>query len=154
MISNDMVLNTSAFFMLFFLLAWGTCFFIFVYKRLGGSKVGKDSLLYFNFMFFKRDVLANISLAFLVLGYTSAAFLEYQREFDDLMLLANLVGGMSFLLFAIYGKYFYQGVIEYEKSFFFIKVALAKFDLTFGSVFLWLSRFSYITWLIVFIYKG
>lgn len=118
MISNDMVLNTSAFIMLFFLLAWGACFFVFVYKRFGGPKVGKDSLLYFNFMFFKRDVLANISLAFLVLGYTSAAFLEYRREFDYLMLLANLAGGMSFLLFAIHGKYFYQGVIEHEKSFF------------------------------------
>jgi len=39
MISNDMVLNTSAFIMLFFLLAWGACFLVFVYKRLGVQKV-------------------------------------------------------------------------------------------------------------------
>ena len=40
------------------------------------------------------------------------------------------------------------------KNRFFIKVFLAKLDLTLGSVFLWLSRFAYITWLIVFIYKS
>ncbi|CNF47417.1 Uncharacterised protein [Yersinia rohdei] len=154
MISNDMVLNTSAFIMLFFLLAWGTCFFVFVYKRLGGPKVGKDSLLYFNFMFFKRDVLANFSLAFLVLGYMSAASVEYRREFDGLMLLANLSGACSFLLFAIYGRFFYHDAIEYEKPFFFVKVFLAKLDVTFGSMLLWLSRLAYITWLIIFIRNG
>lgn len=154
MISNDIVLNTSAFIMLFFLLAWGTCFFVFVYKSLGGPKVGKDSLLYFNFMFFKREVLANISLAFLVLGYISAALLEYQREFDDFMLFANLAGGISFLLYAIYGRYFFNAEIEYEKSLFFIKIFLTRLDFTFGSVFLWLSRLTYITWLVVFVCKG
>jgi len=107
--------------MLFFLLAWGPCFFLFVYQRLGGSKVGKDSLLYFNFMFFKRDILANFSLVFLVLGYMSAAIVEYRGEFDYSMLLANLSGACSFLLFAIYGRFFYHDAIEYEKSFFFIK---------------------------------
>jgi hypothetical protein len=154
MISNDMVLNTSAFIMLFFLLAWGGCFFIFVYKRLGGPKVGKDSLLYFNFMFFKCDGLSNFSLAFLLLGYISAAIVEYRREFDDLMLLANFFGTCSFLLFAIYGRFFYHGKVGYEKTFFFVKVFLVKFDLTFGSVPLWLSRLAYITWIIIAIRNG
>lgn len=154
MISNDTILNTSAIIMLFFLLAWGACFFIFIYKRVGGPKVGKDSLLYFNFMFFKRDVLANFSLVLFVLGYMSAAIVEYRREFDCFMLMANLSGACSFLLFAIYGRFFHHDVIEYENPFFFIKIFLSKFDVTFGSMLLWLSRFAYITWLIIFIRNG
>ncbi|HGV7206415.1 TPA: hypothetical protein J6060_RS22185, partial [Escherichia coli] len=78
---------------------WGGCFFIFVYRVLGGPKVGRDSLLYFDFIFFKNNALANISLSFLVLGYISAAFVEYRRGGDSLMLLANLMGGGAFLFF-------------------------------------------------------
>lgn len=154
MISNDMALNTSALVMLFFLAAWGACFFIFVYKKLGGPKVGRDALLYFNFMFFKKEMLSNIALIFLVLGYISAAFLEYRREFDDLKLFADLSGGVSFLLFAVYGKYFFHDYIEYEKPFFFVKIFLTRLDLNIGSAFLWLSRILYLTWLVVFIIKS
>ncbi len=150
MISNDIVLNASSF-MLLLLLLWGGCFFIFVYRNLGGAKVGKDSLLYFNYMFFKRDFLSSSALIFLVLGYVAAAIAEYRRDFDNLSLVSNLSGGISFFLFAMYGKYFYQGLIDDKKPFFFIRVFLTKLDLSFGAIFLWLSRLAYITWLIIFI---
>ncbi len=91
---------------------------IFVYRVLGGPRVGRDSLLYFNFIFFKNSVLANVAFYFLVLGYMSAAFVEYRREDDFLMLLANLMGGGAFLSFGIYGKYFYHDAIEDKKPFF------------------------------------
>ncbi|EOT8212269.1 hypothetical protein [Escherichia albertii] len=48
----------------------------------------------------------------------SAAFVEYRREDDFLMLLANLMGGGAFLSFGIYGKYFYHDAIEDKKPFF------------------------------------
>ncbi|WP_242868577.1 hypothetical protein [Pantoea dispersa] len=118
MISNDNVLNASSFMLLLFLLLLGVCFFIFVYKNLGGTKVGKDSFLYFNYMFFKRGVLSNSALIFLVLGYVAAATAEYRRGFDNLSLISNLSGGMSVFLFALYGKYFYQGLIEDKKTIF------------------------------------
>ena len=107
MISNDIVLNASSFILLFFYFYGVGVFFIFVYRDLGGAKVGKDSLLYFNYMFFKRDVLSNCALVFLVLGYIAAAIAEYRREADNLLLISNLSGGFSFLLFALYGKYFH-----------------------------------------------
>jgi len=151
MISNDIILNASSFMLLFFLFLWGGCFFIFVYRNLGGAKVGKDSLLYFNYIFFKRDVLSNCALVFLVLGYMAAAIAEYRRVADNLLLISNFSGGFSFLLFALYGKYFHQGLTDDEKPFYFLKVFLTKSDLSFGSIFLWLSRLAYITWLIVFI---
>lgn len=115
MISSDVILNVSSLMMLFFLFAWGVCFFIFVYRVLGGPKVGRDSLLYFDFIFFKNNVLANISLSFLVLGYISAALVEYRRGGDSLILLANLMGGGAFLFFGVYGKYFYHDAIEDKK---------------------------------------
>ncbi|MDU4128446.1 hypothetical protein [Pantoea sp.] len=133
------------------MLSWGVCFFIFVYKKLGGVKVGKEPLLYFNFMFFKRDALSNYALVFLVLGYVTAAIAEYRREYDNLLLMADLSGGISFFLFALYGKYIYQGLIDDEKPFFFIRVFLTKLDLSFGAIFLWLSRLAYVIWLIIFI---
>ncbi|WP_421507596.1 hypothetical protein [Erwinia rhapontici] len=151
MISNDIYLNASSFMMLFFLLLWGVCFFIFVYRRLGGPKIGKDSLLYFNFMFFKRDTLSNCALMLLVLAYIAAAIAEHRRVFDNLLLISNLSGGISFFLFALYGKYFYQGLVDDKKSLFFIRIFLTKLDLSFGAIFLWLSRLAYITWLIIFI---
>lgn len=132
----------------------GSMFFIFAYKKPGGPKVGRDALLYFNFMFFKKEMLSNIALIFLVLGYISAAFLEYRREFDDLKLFADLSGGVSFLLFAVYEKYFSHDYTEYEKPFFFVKVFLTRLDLKIGSAFLWLSRILYLTWLVVFIIKS
>ncbi|WP_244577014.1 hypothetical protein [Escherichia coli] len=101
MISSDIILNASSLMMLFFLFAWGGCFFIFVYRVLGGPRVGRDSLLYFNFIFFKNSVLANVALYFLVLGYMSAALVEYRREDDFLMLLATLMGGALFF-FLVY----------------------------------------------------
>ncbi|EOC1327946.1 hypothetical protein ACI09X_004156 [Cronobacter dublinensis] len=146
MISNDMVLNASLLMMLFFLFAWGVCFVIFIYKVLGGPKAGRDAFLYFNFIFFKRDTLANVSLCFFVLSYLSEAFAEYIRGVDDLMLLANLMGGASFLLFGIYGKYFYCETIEDKHPLFFINIFVRKVDFRFGSLFLWFSRVSYITW--------
>ncbi len=100
MISSDIILNASSLMMLFFLFAWGGGV-IFVYRVLGGPRVGRDSLLYFNFIFFKNSVLANVALYFLVLGYMSAAFVEYRREDDFLMLLANLMGGALFF-FLVY----------------------------------------------------
>lgn len=151
MISNDIILNLSSFAMLLFLFMWGICFFIFVYRRLGGPKVGKDSLLYFNFIFFKSDILSNCALIFLVFGYVAAAIVEYRRGVDNLLLISNLIGGMSFFLFALYGKYFYNGLVEDKKSLFFIKVFLTRLDLSFGAIFLWLARLAYITWLIIFI---
>ncbi|WP_438430227.1 hypothetical protein [Escherichia coli] len=153
MISNDVILNVSSLMMLFFLFAWGGCFFIFVYRVLGGPKVGRDSLLYFDFIFFKNNALANISLSFLVLGYISAAFVEYRRGGDSLMLLANLMGGGAFLFFGIYGKCFCHDAFEDKKPFFFIDIFLKKVDFQFGSVFLWLSRLLYIAWLILLIFR-
>lgn len=137
--------------LLLLLLLWGGCFFIFVYRNLGSTKVGKDSLLYFNYMFFKRNFLSSSALIFLVLGYVAAAIAEYRRDFDNLSLVSNLSGGISFFLFAMYGKYFYQGLIDDKKQFFFIRVFLTKLDLSFGAIFLWLSRLAYIKWLIIFI---
>nr|WP_090966529.1 hypothetical protein [Pantoea varia] len=151
MISNDIILNASAFMLLFFLLLWGVCFFIFVYRELGGVKLGKDSLLYFNYMFFKRDILSICALIFLVLGYLAAAIAEYRKGLDNLLLMSNFSGGISFLFFALYGRYFYQGLVDDEKPYFFIKVFLTTLDLSFGAIFLWLSRLAYVTWLIIFI---
>ncbi|MCD2358470.1 hypothetical protein ACTUSZ_17785 [Pantoea eucalypti] len=149
MISNDIIFNVSSFMLLCFLLLWGGCFFIFVYKNLGGAKVGKDSMLYFNYMFFKRDALSNCALVFLVLGYMSAAIAEYRRGADELLLMSNFSGGLAFFLFALYGKYFHQGFTDDKSPFYFIKVFLTKTDLSFGSIFLWLSRLAYTAWLIV-----
>lgn len=51
MISSDIILDASSLMMLFFLFAWGGV--IFVYRVLGGPRVGRDSLLYFNFIFLR-----------------------------------------------------------------------------------------------------
>lgn len=151
MTSNDMILNMSSIIMLTLLLSWGACFFIFVYKNLGGPKIGRDSLLYFNFMFFSRSVLSGLSLTFLVLAYMAAAITEYRRDFNDSMLIANVIGVISLLLFGLYGRFFYNYNIDDMKPFFFIKIFLTRIDFSFGSIFLWLSRFAYATWIVEFI---
>jgi hypothetical protein len=151
MISNDLILNLMSFTLLLFLFLWGGCFFIFVYKILGGPKVGVDSFLYFNFMFFRHGGLANLALTFLVLGYLSAAVVEYRRMGDNLMLLANLAGSVSFLFFSVYGKYFYRRVVDDKKPLFFIRVFLTELDFSLGAVFLWLSRLTYMIWVVMII---
>ncbi|WP_172730870.1 hypothetical protein [Pluralibacter gergoviae] len=151
MISNDVLLNTFSLLMIFFLLLWGGCFFIFTYKELEGPKLGKESFLYFNFIFFKRGILSNISLLTLFCGYLSAALVEYRREFNYLMLIVNMMGGIAFLLYGIYGKCFFHGVSEINKPLFFIRVFIAEVDFSFGSLLLWLSRLMYMTWIVMFV---
>jgi len=106
MISNDIILNASSFMLLLLLLLWEGCFFVFIYRNFGGTKVGKDSLLYFNYMFFKRDFLSSSALIFLVLGYVAAAIAEYRRDFDNLLLVSNLSGGISFFSLQCMGNIF------------------------------------------------
>lgn len=122
MISDDVILNASSFITLTLLLLWGVCFFIFTYKNLGDPKIGKESLLYFNFMFFKRNVLSTLALSSLVLAYMTAAIAEFRRNHDDLLLIANLTGSVSFVLFGIYGRYFHRDCLDDKKHFFFNKV--------------------------------
>jgi hypothetical protein len=68
-------------------------------------------------------------------------------------LLANASGSLSILLFGIYGKYLYRGVIDDENPFFFIKVFLTKIGFSFADVLLWLSRFTYIAWIVMVFYN-
>lgn len=69
-------------------------------------------------MCFKHNILSNCALIFLVLGYITAAIAECRREFNSFLLMSNLAGGVSFFFFALYGKCFYQGLINDEKTFF------------------------------------
>ena len=79
----------------------------------------------------------------------TAAIAEFRRNSDDLLLIANLTGSVSFVLFGIYGRYFYRDYLDDKKPFFFIKVFLSNLDITFNSILLWLSRIAYLTWVII-----
>lgn len=149
MISNDIIVNTFSFIMLALLLLWGICFFIFTYKKIGGPRIGKESLLYFNFMFFKKDTLSTVALSSLVLAYMAAAVCEFRRGSDDLLLTANLAGSVSFIFFGVYGRFFYRKEHDDKNPFFFIKVFLVSMDLTLNSIFLWFSRLAYFTWVVI-----
>ena len=94
-------------------------------------------------------MLSNIALSSLVLAYIAAAISEFRKNADDIMLVANLLGSASFILFGIYGRYFYQDCIDEKKPLFFIEIFLSKLDFAFGSAFLWLSRITYLTWVVV-----
>lgn len=149
MISDDIILNTFALVKIFSMFAFGVCFFIFVRKILGGAAVGKDSFLFFNYMIFKRSVLSNSSVIIFFLALFAAVVVEFRRRGNDIALLANIAGGVSFPLFAAYGKFFYKGVVADKKPFFFIKVFLTELDFSLGSFFLWLSRCAYLVWIVV-----
>lgn len=153
MISNDIVFNVLSMMMLFSLIMFAGCFFIFVYKVLGGPKVGRDSFLFFNFIFFRHSILSGLALIFLVLAYMAEAFAHFREDAGIIPLLANASGSLSILLFGIYGKYLYRGVIDDENPFFFIKVFLTKIGFSFADVLLWLSRFTYIAWIVIVFYN-
>lgn len=153
MISNDILFNVLSVMMLFFLIMFAGCFFIFVYKVLGGPRVGRDSFLFFNFIFFRRNILSGLALIFLVLAYAAEAFAQLREGASITSLLANVSGSLSILLFGVYGKYLYRGVIDDKNPFFFIKVFLTKIGFSFADVLLWLSRFTYIAWIVIIIYN-
>lgn len=149
MISDDIILNTFALVKIFSMFAFGVCFFIFVRKVLGGAAVGRDSFLFLNYMLFKRSVLSNSSVILFALALFAGAVVEFRRRGNDVALLANIAGGMSFPLFAAYGKFFYKGVVADKKPFFFIKTFLTELDFSPGSFFLWLSRCAYLAWVVI-----
>jgi hypothetical protein len=115
-------------------------------------KVGRDSFLFFNFIFFRRNILSGLALIFLVLAYMAEAFAQFREGAGIILLLANASGSLSILLFGIYGKYLYRGVID-DKTLFFIKVFLTKIGFSFADVLLLLSRFTYIAWIVITIYN-
>lgn len=152
MISNDSIFNLAALGMLMLMFLWAICFFVFVYKKLGGPKVGRDALYFLNYMFFKKEFLSNLSLLLLLLAYILGAVIIYRQNFIFLLLLGNLSGATSLLLFSVYGRYFYNEIFDEKDKFIFLRVFLTEFDFSLNSIFLWLSRLMYAVWIILFIH--
>lgn len=128
-------------------------FFVrFTYKELGGVKVGKDSLLFFDFMLFSSGWKSNIPALAMLLAIIVGNCFDYFRNHDIAVIYVNTIGVIAMFFFFIHCRVFSQ-VIYDGKKIQFIKELFFNYTISPSYIFLWLSRVFYIL-LIIYIYKS
>ncbi|HEN3638655.1 TPA: hypothetical protein U5E40_003322 [Yersinia enterocolitica] len=137
---------------LLFMLVFIACFVRFIYKELGGVKIGKDSFLFFDFMLFCSGWKSDIPALAMVLTLFFGNFIDYTRNYNTDIIHVNIIGFFAMLLLFVHCRFF-SGVVYDGKRVKFIKEFFLNFKPLPKNIFLWLSRVLYITF-IVCIYRS
>lgn len=128
-------------------------FFVhFIYKGLGGVKVGKDSFLFFDFMLFSSGWKSNIPALAMALALIFGNYFDYIRNHDIAVIYVNAIGIIAMFFFFIHCRLF-SPVIYDGKKIQFIKELILTYTISPRYIFLWLSRAFYIL-LIIYLYKS
>ncbi|KFB96933.1 hypothetical protein GTGU_04662 [Trabulsiella guamensis ATCC 49490] len=153
MISNNFYYYALLFTSVFFMLLFFVFFVLFIYKELGGVKIGRDSFLFFDYMLFGTGWKANIpALSVFFITFLSVVQ-DYILNSDFKAIRANVIGILAAFLLFIHCRYLSgvhynnDGKIKFLKEFFFGGGVKLHF------VVLWLSRLLYIAFFILHYYK-
>jgi hypothetical protein len=92
-------------------------FFVrFIYKELGGVKVGKDSLLFFDFMLFSSGWKSNIPALAMLLAIIFGNCFDYFRNHDIAVIYVNTIGVIAMFFFFIHCRVFSQVIYDGKKN--------------------------------------
>ncbi|EDB5720651.1 hypothetical protein A9563_08940 [Salmonella enterica subsp. enterica serovar Rubislaw] len=128
-------------------------FVLFIYKELGGIKVGRDSFLFFDYMFFGSGWKANIpSMSMLIVALMGLAQ-DYIKNYNFENLLINSLGVLAAVLFFIHGRFLSGVSYSNGKKIIFFRELLWRGGLKPHFVVLWLSRLLYIAFFVLHFYK-
>ncbi|MDN0117975.1 hypothetical protein QVN83_03185 [Yersinia frederiksenii] len=152
MISNDFIFYFSLLLAIFFMVTLTIFFVFFIYKELGGVKVGRDSFLFFDYMLFGSGWKANIPVLSMLLAFISLAFLEYIRG-NDSDFYVNAIGFIAIFLFFVHCRFFSTINYSRDNKIKFIGELFYNFKFSPRFSILWLSRVCYIAWVIFNFYK-
>ncbi|QGY33113.1 hypothetical protein CUN67_29810 (plasmid) [Pantoea cypripedii] len=129
------------------ILVFIACFIRFVYKELGGVKVGKDSFLFFDFILFgsgwKSDIPALSMAAALFFGNS----FDYMRNHDITTIHINAIGFFAAFSLFVHCRFF-SGIIYNGQKVKFIKELFLNLNSSPKYISLWLSRILYMIFVI------
>lgn len=136
-----------------FMCVFFASFVLFIYKELGGVKVGRDSFLFFDYMLFcsgwKAEVPALSMLLVMILGN----ILDYSKDKNVEILYMNCIGILAVIFLFIHCRCL-SGIRYYnDKKIKFLRELLWGFKMRPRFAVLWLSRLSYITFFALHFYK-
>lgn len=128
------------------------CFVRFVYKDLGGVKVGKDAFLFFDYMFFGSGWKSNLPVLAFILTLVFGNCFDYIKDHDSNTIQISMIGFLAMTMFFIHCRFFSKLSFDAQKIKFIKEFAL-NFKVNSRYVFLWGSRLLYLA-LAVSIYQS
>lgn len=144
----DNLYSINMILMLFLMLLFSACFVRFIYKELGGVKVGRDSFLFFDYMLFCSGWKANLPASTLALVSIFGSLYEYIKTDDMKTLYASIICFFAALALFIHCRFF-SDIFYDGKKIKFIRELFLNFKINLRYVFLWLSRALYIAFIIL-----
>lgn len=153
MTSNDFYFYVFLFSSVFFMFVFFAFFVFFIYKELGGVKVGRDSFLFFDYMFFGSGWKADLpSMSMLIVVLTGLAQ-DYIKNYNLENLFINFLGVLAAVLFFIHGRFLSGISYRNGEKIIFFRELLWGGGLKPHFVVLWLSRLLYIAFFVLHFYK-
>ncbi|MCW0314840.1 hypothetical protein [Pantoea ananatis] len=134
---------TSIFLMLIFMIVFFAFFVHFIYKELGGVKIGKDTFLFFDFMFFGSGFKSNAPSLAMAMIILLSGFSTYSKNHDVTALYEGVVVSFAMLFLFVHCRFF-SGISYSKTRVKLIKEFFLNLKLTKNFFFLWLSRVFYI----------
>jgi len=133
----------SIFFILLSMIVFFACFVHFICKELGGVRIGRDTFLFFDFMFFGSGFKSNIATLAMAVIILFSRLSVYGKSHDLTALYEGFISFFAMFFLLMHCRFFSQ--ISYDKgSIKLIREFFLNLKLTKMFFFLWLSRVFYI----------
>jgi hypothetical protein len=134
------------------MLVFFACFVRFIYKELGGIKVGKDSLLFFDFMLFGSGWKSDTPVVAMAGALFFGNLFDYIRNYNIAVVYINIIGFLATFLLFVHCR-FLSGIIYNGNGIKFTRELFLNFKPSPKYIFLWLSRILYIT-LVIYVVRN
>ncbi|EBC1279604.1 hypothetical protein G6T08_004823 [Salmonella enterica] len=105
MTSNDFYFYILLFASIFFMFVFFAFFVHFIYKELGGVKVGRDSFLFFDYMLFGSGWRSDIPSISIFLILLTGLAQDYVKNYSFENLYINSLGFFAVFLFFVHGRF-------------------------------------------------
>lgn len=105
MTSNDFYFYILLFASIFFMFVFFAFFVRFIYKELGGVKVGRDSFLFFDYMLFGSGWRSDIPSISIFLILLTGLAQDYVKNYSFENLYINSLGFFAVFLFFVHGRF-------------------------------------------------
>lgn len=143
MISNDILSSFLLFMLALSILCFTILFALFIYKELGGVKFGRDSFLFFDYIFFCSGMKPNISALSVFFVFLFGVSLDYNLNTHFGNSLGDILWGVGIVLFFIHCRFYSN--LEYKKNrIAFIRELFLNMNIQPRLIFLWLARVLFV----------
>lgn len=122
------------------MLAFIVLFGIFIYKDLGGVKFGRDSFLFFDYVFFCSNWRANASALSIFGVFVFGCGLNYIQNINSANILIDLIWLIGIILFFIHCRFLSNVEYEHKKGIAFAKELFLNIKINPRLILLWGAR--------------